>query len=75
VANEIIGCTRCGWVSRPDLFEDEAPACHQCGGALQQMGLSYARRLVSARRRADKRRSDAAKAAEVGLHGAEPGTP
>jgi hypothetical protein len=73
MAKEIVGCARCGWVARPDLFEEKAPVCVECGGLLQEMGLSYARRLVTARRRADKRRSDAAKAAQVGLNGTERG--
>lgn len=64
---KIIGCVMCGWVARSDLFEDERPACRDCGGPLQEMELGNARRLVAARRRADERRRAAQNAAEVGL--------
>ena len=64
---KVLGCARCGWVARPELFEGAAPICTNCGEPLSQMGLPHARRLVAARRRADERRVAAAKAAEVGL--------
>ncbi len=64
---KILGCARCGWVARPELFEGAAPTCAHCGEALVRMSLPHARRLVAARRRADERRTAAAKAAEFGL--------
>lgn len=70
---KILGCILCGWVVRADLFEDETPACLDCGGALREMDLEQARRLVGARRRADDRRHAARKAAELGLGRFEPG--
>jgi hypothetical protein len=75
MTKEIVGCTRCGWVARADLLETAEPTCADCGGPLRQMELAYARRLVGARRRADKRRSDQAKASQVGLDAAEPARP
>jgi hypothetical protein len=75
MTKEIVGCTRCGWVARADLLETAAPTCADCGGPLQQMELGYARRLVGARRRADTRRSDQAKASQVGLDRIERGAP
>lgn len=67
MSEKIIGCIMCGWVARPDLFEDQRPACLDCGGPLQEMDLGNARRLVAARRRADERRRAARNAAEIGL--------
>jgi hypothetical protein len=67
VSEKIIGCILCGWVTRADLFEDEDPACVDCGGPLREMELGQARRLVAARRRADERRRAARNAAEIGL--------
>jgi hypothetical protein len=63
----IVGCTRCGWVARPDYFATERPFCVECGGILEPMRLEVARKLVSARRRAERRRTEARVAAEIGL--------
>jgi hypothetical protein len=70
MAREIVGCRRCGWVARPELFEGAAPECLLCSGPLHRMEPAYARRLVLARRRADERRAAIAMAAEVGLEDA-----
>jgi hypothetical protein len=67
MAIEMIGCNRCGWVARPDLFEGSHDECPQCTARLQAMSISQARGLVVARRRADRRRSEAQRAAEMGL--------
>jgi hypothetical protein len=67
VSTQIIGCTLCGWVARPEMFEDGKPVCLDCGGPLQEMDIGHARHLVGARRRADERRRAAQNAAEVGL--------
>jgi DNA-directed RNA polymerase subunit RPC12/RpoP len=67
---DVVGCSRCGYVARRDSLEDSGHRCPDCGTALVVMAIETARRLVVARRRADKRRSDAAKAAEVGLDAA-----
>lgn len=65
--HDVVGCNHCGYVARRDSFEGERLACPQCGIGLIDMAMEAARRLVSARRKADQRRSDAKKIAELGL--------
>lgn len=67
MATEMIGCMRCGWVARPDLYEGSHEECPQCDSPLQEMSVSQARTMVIARRRADRRRREAQGAAEMGL--------
>jgi hypothetical protein len=67
MAIEMIGCNCCGWVARPDLFEGPHDKCPQCAARLQAMSISQARGLVIARRRADRRRTEMQRAAEMGL--------
>lgn len=62
---------RCGWVARPELFEDGTPSCVDCGSPLVELDVAYARRLVSNRRRADERRLQQRVSEELGLSRAD----
>jgi hypothetical protein len=68
----LLGCNRCGWVARPEMFDGAPPACLECGGGLRELGVDYARRLVAAQRRADQRRDAVRKSAEVWARGGGP---
>jgi hypothetical protein len=65
----LVGCRRCGLVARRDSELAEAGRCPECGAGLGELALGEARALVMARRRAEQRRDQESKAAEVGLDG------
>lgn len=65
--NEIVGCLRCGWVARADIFEGARRRCGDCGGAVDVLDLSLARKLAGSRRSADMRREGAKAHSDLGL--------
>jgi len=67
--NEILGCTRCGAVSRSDSL-DGKPDCPECGARMRRISIEKARRYVAARRRNDERERARLAAAEIGLSSA-----
>jgi hypothetical protein len=64
--NEILGCTRCGAVSRSDSL-DGKPECPECGARMGRISLEEARRYVATRRRNEERLRAQLAAAEIGL--------
>jgi hypothetical protein len=69
----LVACRHCGFVARRYSYVGAAGRCPECRRPLEGITLTAARCLVSRRRAAEKRRSDEAKSAEVGLTNA-PGT-
>jgi predicted nucleic acid-binding Zn-ribbon protein len=63
----LIGCRRCGHVTRRDSLEGLGESCPECGTPMAVLPLEVARRLVSKRRAADRRRAGDAAVSDVGL--------
>lgn len=68
----LVACRSCGIVARLDSFEDGVPRCPTCARDMGAITLDAARHLVSARKRADRRREQVQRRAEVGLNRTEP---
>jgi uncharacterized protein with PIN domain len=64
---DLVGCRRCGIVARWDSEIAETGHCPECGARLGEVPIEEARAMVGARRRAEQRRHDENKVAEVGL--------
>ena len=48
----LLGCEKCGFVTRANSYLGSSEACPKCEGKLREMGLIAARRLIHQKRRA-----------------------
>jgi hypothetical protein len=69
--NDMLGCLNCGRVARTDSLEGTLRRCPGCGSVMVKVGTAQARKLVAARRRADRRRDAESAVADLGFRDEE----